>query len=163
MGQKYNRENPGFGIRIKQIRESLGLTQKEFASRMKLSPSAICEVEAQIKTPGLGLLTKLFETFSISINYVMFGIGNPIIGDTEKDIATFDFGDQTDSIMEILSNIEKSMLFRFHVIAHARHFLKLNPGVLEADIEYLAEEKQKKQQLQLDKPGKKSNETIDVQ
>ncbi len=59
------------GIKIRQIRNELELTQKEFALELDISDNYISLIESGKKTPSLKLLSLIHERFDIDlIEYV---------------------------------------------------------------------------------------------
>ena len=70
------------GERIKKFRERLGLSQSEFARRLKYTRTYIYQLEKGIRNAGLSVLRKISETFNISIA--------ELIGEKDKFIITED-------------------------------------------------------------------------
>lgn len=58
------------GSRIKECRERLGLTQTELAKMLDVSKGTIGNYEAEISTPKIELMTKLFEILQTDANYI---------------------------------------------------------------------------------------------
>lgn len=58
------------GSRIKECREQLGLTQTELAKMLGVSKGTIGNYEAEISTPKIELMTKLFEVLQTDANYI---------------------------------------------------------------------------------------------
>ena len=59
-----------FGQRLKELRQELNLTQKEFADKVELSNQAICNYEKGDKNPQLDIVYKIAETFNVSIDWL---------------------------------------------------------------------------------------------
>ena len=57
--------------KIKQLREELGLTQKDVAQRLGLNPSAVNRWETGEKRPELPNLVKLADMFGVSLDYLV--------------------------------------------------------------------------------------------
>lgn len=57
--------------KIKQLREELGLTQKDVALRLGLNPSAVNRWETGEKRPELPNLVKLADMFGVSLDYLV--------------------------------------------------------------------------------------------
>jgi len=70
------------GERIKKFRERLGLSQSEFARRLKYTRTYIYQLEKGLRNAGLSVLKKISETFNISIA--------ELIGEKDKFIITED-------------------------------------------------------------------------
>ncbi len=59
------------GERIKKLRESKGLTQKELANQLGLTDGAIGFYEVGKRNPPLDTLNKLADFFGVSIDYLL--------------------------------------------------------------------------------------------
>lgn len=57
----------GYGSKIKQKREELGLTQGEFAKRLQEKESVLSHVESQKVEPTIALAKKMKKVFSINL------------------------------------------------------------------------------------------------
>ena len=55
-----------FGEYVKQRRESLGMTMKEFAKQVKLSPAYLCDIEKGNRKPPEKYLEKFVEILRIT-------------------------------------------------------------------------------------------------
>lgn len=58
------------GTRIKECRESLGITQEELANLLNVSKGAIGNYEADISYPKIENMTKLFSILKTDANYL---------------------------------------------------------------------------------------------
>ena len=65
------------GTRIKELRKSLNLTQKDFSAKLNTSAGYISEVENGISKPGYDFLVSVFRNFNANINWLISGEGNP--------------------------------------------------------------------------------------
>lgn len=63
------------GLRLKHLRENKGLTQKNLAEILKVSPKAISFYELEQREPSNELLIQLSKIFEVSIDYLL---GNDI-------------------------------------------------------------------------------------
>lgn len=69
------------GLRIKQLREELGLSQEKLAEKLNASPSSIAMYETERRQPNNDILIKLAKIFDCSIDYLL---GNTDIRDIGK-------------------------------------------------------------------------------
>lgn len=60
------------GDRIKKIRETLSLSQKDFARQLGISQSAISSYEKKIRTPPETLLRLIAGIYNVNINYLEY-------------------------------------------------------------------------------------------
>ena len=61
----------GFSQRLKELRTSFGLSQRELAQAIKLSPGMISMYEAGKKTPTIDVLSRLVDFFDVSADYLL--------------------------------------------------------------------------------------------
>lgn len=64
------------GTRLKELREDLGLTQKEIADQLGYNQSYYSQIERGDKGMTSKLTTKLFVLFGVSSDWLLNGIGN---------------------------------------------------------------------------------------
>lgn len=67
------------GIRIKNIRNILKMSQEEFAKGLNVTKQAISNIENTKSAPGIALLDKLLQKYEVNLNYVISGIGDIFI------------------------------------------------------------------------------------
>lgn len=76
------------GSQIKKAREALFITQRELASLLDLSPSAIANYESNISYPKGNVLTKMFSVLKVDANFIFYDNieqDNGIILTTEEE------------------------------------------------------------------------------
>lgn len=74
-----------FGIRIKEIRQTLKLNQKDFANAIGISSSFLSEVEAGRTKVGQDFLLNIVNIFSVNPLYLLSGIGKMFM-EHEKEV-----------------------------------------------------------------------------
>ena len=60
-----------FSIRIKELRNEQGLTQKELADKLQVSNSAVCDWERERTQPDLEMLVKLANLSGVTVDYLL--------------------------------------------------------------------------------------------
>jgi len=135
MKEKYIDVNAKCGEYLKRIRMDSGLKQKEFAESLEVAPSTIWEIESGNTNPGYGLLVKLYKVYRVDPNYILFGEGEPYVGPKALNPNNFNFGEQTEDIIDMFEKMEQSPIMRFSLIAYAKKFYRNNRGIIEMDIE----------------------------
>ncbi len=68
---------------LKEIREYLGITQKEFAEKLKLSQGQVSSIERGIRNMTDRLYTQISLVFGLSEEWLKTGTGQPY---SEKDL-----------------------------------------------------------------------------
>lgn len=65
------------GIRLKQERERLGLTQEDVAKRVGITAAALSNYERGIRDPDTELLAKLANVYGVSTDYLLGLVDDP--------------------------------------------------------------------------------------
>ena len=86
------------GTRLKAIRQSLGLSQENVAELLETSKSYISLVETDKSKLSVENLVKLLLNYGVNLNYLLAGIGQPILAPQYEDVKT-----------EILKEVEKML------------------------------------------------------
>lgn len=60
-----------FNIRLKELRESKGLSQYAFAAEFNISQSTVGNWEAGTRTPDSKTLSSLADYFGVSVDYIL--------------------------------------------------------------------------------------------
>ena len=92
------------GERIKKFRERLGLSQSEFARRLKYTRAFIHQLEKGIRNPGLSVLQKISETFNVPLS--------ELIGEKDKFVITEDDESILKRIISSLTPEEKEKVLK---------------------------------------------------
>jgi transcriptional regulator with XRE-family HTH domain len=73
VNEEYKRR---YGDRLKELRATLNLSQKNFAKQLGIAASFLSELEKGKTKPGYNFLINLYETFDISPSWVLLGKGS---------------------------------------------------------------------------------------
>ncbi len=65
-----------FGLRIKEERNRLGLTQEELAEQLNIGPVHVYNIESGRKGCSIDLLLEFAELFEVSTDYLLTGRRN---------------------------------------------------------------------------------------
>lgn len=122
----------GFGKRIKQIRNSLKLSQTEFAGAMDYSACYLSEIERGKKSPNVAFFEKLLTIYQINLSYLITGRGEAFLPDAEK-METVKKGpiDIIKDVSDLNYLLARSNLFRASVMAYAIKFHLENAPLIE--------------------------------
>lgn len=79
------------GRRLKKLRMSLGLSQKEFSGYLDIANNTLSKYESNDRRPGLEILIKLKKLFFIDLNWLIAGEGNMFAFENShlKDVDSF--------------------------------------------------------------------------
>lgn len=64
-----------FSKRLRELRTSLGLTQREFGVKSGISPASLSAYEQGIKKPSFDVILDIAQTFDVSTDW-LFGLSN---------------------------------------------------------------------------------------
>ena len=73
------------GERIRELRKSLGLTQKEFADRIGIKPTAIANYENGRNAPIDAVVSLICREFGVSEAWLRDGEGDMIVPSTRQE------------------------------------------------------------------------------
>ena len=59
------------GCRIKELRTQRGMSQKELATRINKSKSAVCGYESEAQVPPLEVLVSIASVLNVSLDYLV--------------------------------------------------------------------------------------------
>jgi len=72
------------GQRIKGLRESSGLSQKEFSKKILSTQASVSYYEKGVKVPDPQFLLNISESFNCSVDWILTGEERGVIKDYEK-------------------------------------------------------------------------------
>lgn len=128
------------GSRVKALRKSLKISQKDFAAFLNISPSYLSEIEHGNSNPGFDFFYKISTACNVSLDYLFHGIGEMMLKDKIKfeeikeekeyvrDIVTVD---------DLLWLIEHSDMFKNTIMGFAAKFNYENEETIKKNIENL--------------------------
>lgn len=107
-------------LRIKILRKSLKLTQKEFAEAIGFSQSHLCAIENNSKSPSTDLLFKISKLFGVKILWLSNGIGEIFANNSNLNFKELirepgTYCELPEKMTSILSKLENGELFSFEV------------------------------------------------
>lgn len=99
--------------RIIQLRKSLELNQKEFATGLEIAPTLVSDFERGIREPSRQVLIKMALNYQVNINWLLTNKGSMYIaGDSIEDITLKSALPLLTEIADITEN-EKEKLLQF--------------------------------------------------
>jgi transcriptional regulator with XRE-family HTH domain len=85
------------GLRIKGLRAERDLKQEKLAQILKIDRSTLSKIESGTNTPTTRVLIELKRIFSVSIDWILFGIG------PRKYIGTDKYNHDLEELLEYIS------------------------------------------------------------
>ena len=102
-----------FADRLKELRQKLNITQKEFAEKIGITAAALSSYENNIKNPSIAVAKRIAEAFNVSIDWLC-GLSDKI--SYTNEIATY--GD----IIRLFLKLEKNLT----LYVSPGHYIDLN-------------------------------------
>ena len=115
------------GERLKETRTKIDRTLSEMKDMCGVAKSTISEMEAGLKKPHHLYLYLLATEFNININWIFSGKGSMFLDYEIK----FDFGQDNESIKELIRLLEKFPLFRYEILRHYFDFKANNKDLID--------------------------------
>lgn len=84
-----NGENISFGLRIRELRKTLEMTQSDFAVRIGLTQNTITKYETGLRSPSNQIVISICREFNVNEDWLRTGAGdmfNPMSEDEELDL-----------------------------------------------------------------------------
>ena len=127
-----------FGKRVKEVRESLHLLQKDFASDIGISGSFLSDIEAGKTRASFEFFYHITEKYHVNPIYLLHGKGEMFLGPGLE--SAVDYGPDSDIIQEMLEHITQIPLIRFAVLEFYQGYLYDKKDLLNEQFEKLKEE-----------------------
>lgn len=108
------------GKRLILVREQLGLKQNQLAADLGISSSYLSDIEKGKANPGFNFLMRLYRKYKVSLDWLLFNEGDKFCGIGLKErgrLPEFDFGDQTERVIEMLDIMDKSPFFLSYMMS----------------------------------------------
>lgn len=153
---KYKIDLKPVGLRLKQVRQSLLLSQEQLGEKVQLSKTTICDYEVGKTSPGFDFLFKLSNMFGINLQYIFSGEG-PIFRDKSQlsDTAPGEkmFGDFDREVAEILDYMKKSQMVLLAVVTMATEYIEKNKELIDSSINLEKAKREEKKSASENKRG----------
>ncbi|MDQ1350418.1 MAG: Helix-turn-helix protein [Acidobacteriota bacterium] len=120
------------GQRVKAVRESLRLSQREMAASLNTSASYISEIEGGKANPGPGFFLDLSAAYNVSIEYVFHGEGEMFYDPrTRFPRAEFKDVNDIDSPEKLFWLMNRSSMFKNSLLGYAARFYLENEAIIK--------------------------------
>ncbi len=123
------------GQRIKAIRGTLRLSQREMAVALNTSASYLSEIEGGKANPGPGFFLDLSVVYDVSIEYVFHGDGE-MFYDPKTRLPRAEFKDigEIDSPEKLFWLMNRSAMFKNTMLGYAAKFYMENETIIKKAI-----------------------------
>lgn len=96
-------ERRDIALRVKEVRETLGVTRDELAAELSISSSHLANIENCNRDMTLDLLVILKSKYNVSADYIIFGIGGMFINVENQKLSIYGMSDieKIDMMLEL--------------------------------------------------------------
>jgi len=124
------------GSRIRNIRKSLSLNQKEFGKRLNISDASLSEIETGKFKPGFDVLMNLVKEFNANLYYVFLGKGEMFLDPAISLPGRIDqYAVNVDHVRKFLYHFERSPFIQYAILSHFRQLIIENSKVISQDLD----------------------------
>lgn len=130
------------GKRLRTIRQSLNLKQKEMCESLKISISYLSDIELAKRKPSPEFFLMISKKYNVSLDYLFRGIGEmfllPPDNDGEKP---FDFSENLDTMDKLIWLMKNSPFFKNSVMGFASKLVLNEEDTVKASLKEQMEAK----------------------
>lgn len=134
-------EIEAIGRRIREAREHLGVTQREFAHKMNTANTHLSDVENGRVGPGITFFSNIVKYHRVNPLYILFGDlprfleegGEKAAGEKEQ-AAVPDMGADTPRLHEMLDYFSRSPMVKFAVLNFFSTYIVENKDLIKDDM-----------------------------
>jgi transcriptional regulator with XRE-family HTH domain len=132
VGKSQNERLVAIGQRIKNVRNTLRLSQREMAAALNTSASYLSEIESGKANPGPGFFLDLSDVYNVSIEYVFHGEGEMFYDPkTRLPRAEFKDIDDIDSPEKLFWLMNHSSMAKNSLLGYAARFYLENETIIK--------------------------------
>jgi transcriptional regulator with XRE-family HTH domain len=124
-----------FGQRLRAIRKSLQLKQRDFANDLDVSVTTLSDIETGKSKPGLDFFVRLSGTFNVNLYYLFFGEGEMFRKKDDTGPMENFLGESSEDVKEFLTYFFNSKLVQYQVLGYFRRFLNEEEEAINKDLE----------------------------
>jgi len=96
------------GLRIKGLRAENGLSQKDLSNRLGIDRTTLSKIESGENAPTASILIELKQIFSVSIDWILTGVGFREHVETE---------DYSEDVKELLNGISQDKMLKHALLS----------------------------------------------
>ena len=123
------------GERLRMVRESLNMTQKDFAESLNMSNSYYSQVENGNGAPGYDILVQLVMRYNVSLDYVFTGEGSMFFRPDRSDLYNGEYLGEIKEIEDLSWYVNHSQMFKQAVFGYANRYLLNYENLLKKNLE----------------------------
>lgn len=136
-------EKSDFASRVKHVRKTLNIKQKDFATRLGISGASLSDIEKGKSKPGHDFFYRIYKEFNVNLYYLLFAEGDMFINPLRlHNLESSDFAVASDDAHEFLWYFQRSKILQYFMLGHYHTVMQMNRESIENEIErYQAKQK----------------------
>ena len=133
------------GVRIRNIRKTLKLKQKEFVKKLHISDASLSDIENGKHNPNFDFLVNLAQEFNVNLDYVFFGKGE-IFADHALSLPgrIEEFAVNVSDVRKFLYHFERSPFVQYAALTQFREIFTRSRETISNEIEEYEEKREDK-------------------
>jgi transcriptional regulator with XRE-family HTH domain len=125
-----------FARRVKEVRKTLNIKQKDFAARLGISGACLSDIEKGKSKPGHDFFYKISREFHVNLYYLFFAEGDMFINPRRlPNFQGSDFAVDSDDAREFLFYFQRSRILQYFILGHYRTVMQTNREAIEKEAE----------------------------
>ena len=130
------KKEDAFCQRLKLIRNTLGITQKEMSTGLGISDGTMSEIFNGKHKPGYEFFIRITTEFNVNIYYLLFGKGDMFLSPTTHFSKIVDqLSVNMDDVQKMLWYFERSPIVQYMMSGYFRTILQNQHGAIRKEIE----------------------------
>lgn len=129
-------EQDNIANRIKQLRNTLKLTQKQLAQELDVSITSICEIEKGKYKPNCDFIANLSKVYNVNLYWLLFGVGEIFLDATSMVMnQTHNFAAKVQDVHNFLWYFQRSTIIQHSTLAHFYSLMIKEKNSIEKEIQ----------------------------
>ena len=134
------------GIRIRNIRKSLKLKQKEFVKKLLISDASLSDIENGKHKPNFDFLLNLAQEFNVNLDYVFFGKGEMFVDHALSLSGRIEeFAVNISDVRRFLYHFERSPIVQYAALTQFREILTRSSEAISKETEEYEKKRESKE------------------
>jgi transcriptional regulator with XRE-family HTH domain len=124
------------GNRIRKVRETLGLSQKDFVDPLDVTGPFLSQIENGKKTnPGISVFMNISAVYHVSMDYIFHGTGQMFFNDENESKNNYrEYIEDIETVEDLLWLFEHSKFFKDSIMGYAGKFKYENDVIIKKSI-----------------------------
>ena len=125
------------GARIKEIRKTLNIKGKDFASRLNVSGPSVSEMEKGKYYPNFEFIYNIAREYHVNIYFLLFGEGNMFIepGRISEVGLLEELAGNNENVRRFLKYFERSEIIRYFILSQFKSKMIADRDMIEKELE----------------------------